>query len=178
MQNVTTLNTATDKSALESLKPLVLSIQSSDERISKTTLDLLPAAIRACHRSMMPAGQERLAVEINQLREWAKAFNVPREEIITAAKFYQESLSHLPSDLLAEAFKGIRATHRWGMRLPMPAEILGQVSHQLAERERLRGKLELAQRCTVEEENPQATEDEKRKVTELLAHWRTTRATP
>ncbi len=160
---------------LISLKERVLSLQSSDERLSAAEAKLLPAAIQAAQRQLVPTTSEIMTVEIRKLADWAKAFNVPAADLKTAAASYTEALKHLPPDLLAEAFRAIKAVHKWGMRLPLPVEILATVTAELTERRRLLAKLEIAKSCAVEPERGPPTAEEKQKVTDILAQWRSRR---
>lgn len=163
---------------LQSLKDWALSLTSSEERIPAAKAAMVPLALSAARRQMTPATPEILAVEIRKLADWAKAFSVPASDLKTAAQAYSEALSHLPGDLLAEAFKSIRASHRWGMRLPLPVEIAATVSEAMDERRRLIAKLELASRCPSEDNTrPPPTEAEIAKVDEIMRNWRSNRDT-
>lgn len=165
-----------DAAALRSLKDWALTtLQTSEERIPASHAKLIPAALRAAKRMLFPADPKLIGVEVAKLEEWAAAFNMPEADWKSATTFYRESLGHLPADLLTEAFKGIRATHKWGMRLPLPSEIMSQVSDQLAERRTLITKLEMALRCPVESEQPPPTPEERKRVADLLANWRSNR---
>jgi hypothetical protein len=167
-----------DAAALKSLKDWALRLQSSEESIPRSVASQIPMAIRAAQRSILPADPKALAIEVAQLEEWAAAFNMPEADWKAATGFYRESLGHLPSDLLTEAFRAVRATHKWGMRLPLPSELLAAVSDRLDERKLLIAKLEIAKRCPAESDSrPPPSEAEKQRVAELLSQWRTGRST-
>jgi len=162
---------------LTSLRGWLLGIVSSEERIPAAKAAMVPVALYAAKRQLEPTTPEILAVEIRKLGDWAKAFSIPASDLKTAAVSYTEALSHLPPDLLAEAFRTIRATHKWGMRLPLPSEILNSVAEQMAERRSLLLKLEMAKRCPVEGPSPKATEAERQRVAEIMRQWRSKRDT-
>lgn len=164
-----------DAAALKSLKAWALDLQTSEERIPALRAKIIPAALRAAKRMLFPADPKLFGVEVAKLEEWAAAFNMPEADWKSAAKFYRETLGRLPGDLLTEAFKSIRATHKWGMRLPLPSEIMAQVQDQLAERRTLITKLEMALRCPVEPTSPPPTPEEQARVAQVLDQWRTNR---
>lgn len=173
---VATLRPNAGLTTLRSLKEWALTLQSRDERIPADKAAQLPTAIQTCEQLLVPSPPELLAVEIRKLVDWAKAFNVPHADLKAATEAYREALSTIPPDLLSQAFRDIRATHKWGMRLPLPSEIANQIQDKLTERRLLLGKLQMAKLCPVEE-SAKATEEEKQWVTELLSQWRTNRAT-
>lgn len=160
---------------LLSLKGWALSLTSSEEQISAGRAKRLPLAIQAAHLQLMAASPEILAGEIRRLADFAKAFKVPTDDLKAATQAYQEALGHLPPDLLAEAFRSVRTTHKWGMRLPLPSEILAAVADRMAERRTLLSKLQMAQRCPIEQPNPEATEADRKRVADTLARWRSNR---
>lgn len=163
---------------LQSLKAWALGLTSAEEPIPLAKSAMVVVAISAAKRQLVPATAEILAVEIRKLADWAKAFNVPASDLKTAAEAYREALGFLPPDLLAEAFRTIRATHKWGMRLPLPSEILATVSDQMAERKLLVVKLELARLCPAEmPATRKPTEEEKRRVDEIMSQFRSKRDT-
>ena len=177
MENNVSIRTSNaDVTALISLKARALSLQSSGETLTEREAALVPGALRAAARSLTPASSESLTVEIRKLAEFARAFNVPALDLKTAAETYREALQSLPSDLLSEAFRLVKSSHKFGMRLPLPSEILVQVSEKLSERHALLSKLEIAQRCPVDRPSPETTEADRKRVTDIIIQWRTSRA--
>lgn len=152
-------------------------LQGSEERVSRARAELIPSAMRAVASLLRPAGTEAIAVECAKLADWAVAFNIPAKDFKAAAKAYGEALAYLPRDLLVEAFNAVKATHKWGMRLPLPAEIAQHVSERLAERRKIEAKLKIAQRCPVEDDPggksyAQMSEFEKREFNERMDELR------
>ena len=171
-----TLPSKNDEIALRSLRGWVDRLQSSDERITPMVKAKLPAALRAADAYLQPCPVKQFMVEIDDLADWARAFNIPQLDIAAATKFYRESLGHLPADLLRVAFKNIKASHRYGMRLPLPAEIIAGISDDIHKRRQLRAKLELAMRCPVESpDDVQPSPDEIERVQAILAQARASR---
>lgn len=143
-------STGSDKAALMFWRERASSLQTSEETLKPEEARCLPMAIKAAEFQLIPTTPQHLAVEVKNLKTWAEAFNVPATELTAVTRFYMESLSHLPPDVLTEAFKGIRATHKWGMRLPLPAEILAHAEPTMADRRHILAKLQIAKRCPIE----------------------------
>ncbi len=161
---------------LQSLKDWALSLTSAEEPIPLAKAAMVAVALSAAKRQIQPTTPEILAVELRKLADWAKAFSVPASDLKTAAQAYSEALGHLPSDLIAEAFRSIKAVHKWGMRLPLPSEILATVQDRMAERRLLLAKLEIAKLCPTESHTkPPPTEAEKQRVDEIMSQWRSSR---
>lgn len=175
--HVRTATPSADAAALKSLKDWALRLQSSEESIPRTVASQIPAALRAAQRSLLPCDPKQIGIEVAGIEEWAAAFNMPEADWKAATGFYRESLGHLPADLLTEAFRAVRATHKWGMRLPLPSELLAAVSEQMDERKLLVAKLEIARRCPTEIDRPPPTEAEKARVDEIMRSWRSNRDT-
>jgi hypothetical protein len=101
---------------------------------------------------LAPASEKALAVEIAALMSWARTFGVPVEDPAGVVMFYREGLERVPGDLLPLAMKRARAAHRYGMRLPLPAEIAATVEPEMAKRRLLVSKLSRAKLAPVEYE--------------------------
>jgi hypothetical protein len=133
--------------------------------------------LKAAEASLLPANPQILAIQMAELLTYARAFGVPAQDIENASRFYQEALAHLPSDLLVLAMRRVRATHRYGMRLPLPSEITGTVSAEMAQRHMLVRKLAAARLAPIEQEyEPRASQAERDRVSELMAKFRTERS--
>ncbi len=96
---------------------------------------LVGPALAQAKRTILPAGERIFAVEITRIWEWARTFGI-EFGINGAAKAFQP-LADLPADLLTQAITRIMQTHKFGMRLPMLAEITATVSLELQERNNL-----------------------------------------
>jgi len=142
------LTSKSDSDALNSLAEWLPSVVGGDQ-ISAERAKLLPAAKRALDRLMVPVTAEQMAVELDRMAEWAETFNLPKKDWGKALDFYMEGLKRLPADLLSIAMERARATHRMGMRLPLPQEIAAQVQDEVERRGKLKTKLWQAQRCPV-----------------------------
>lgn len=145
-----------DLSSLKSCEALALqALETRPAEIPEAYAKLVPTAQRAIKALLRPAPVEQLAIEIKNLAEWAEAFNIPSKRLEKAAEAYHDALKHLPSDLLSEAFKTAKSTHRMGMRLPLPSEIAATVKDEWTRRTRLKTGLwflSLAQVMTPPEE--------------------------
>ena len=145
------------------------------QRISATDQARILGAIRRVEHSLLPATTREIAIQIARLDDFATAFNVPSAEMATASAIYREALATLPPDLLEIAVSRVIATHRWGMRLPLPAEISSHVSEEAAERRKVLGRLQVALRANVEAPRGIPTADERAAVDAMMAKWRATR---
>lgn len=136
--------------------------------------DLIPEAMARLRLQLRPATEREMAVAIAGLLDFARAFNVPHDHAESAARIYAAALATMPYDLLRQAISGVIATHKWGMRLPLPAEISAQVSEEVSRRRSTLARLEMAKRAPVEREDtrPPPTDDEKRQVDAFMAKWR------
>ena len=135
----------------------------------------LPEAIRQAEASLAPSPAQQLAVQIARIDDFATAFHVPADEMKTAAAIYRATLGHLPPDLLETAVNRAIQAHRWGMRLPLPAEIAAHVADELAERRKTLGRLEIARRAPTELPPRRRDPEEVAAVDALMAQWRATR---
>lgn len=115
----------------------------------------LPAAIQAAEARLVPAPSEALVPLAKDLVAFATAFGIKLESasVTVVCRAYVDALSSLPEDLLAEAFRRAMAQHRWGNRLPLPAEIMGTVRDDLARRRLVLMRLRTASRARAESES-------------------------
>lgn len=176
-QSVSITTSNSDWTALQSCEEwaLTLSRTPSSFPITQAQARLLPQAMRAVQASLLPAPAKQMTVEIARLVEWARAFSIPAPDVETAVTSYRAALRHLPSDLLAQAFETVKANHKWGMRLPLPADLATTAQGELSKRLRVKAGLIQASRQQVEDNRGPPSEDEKRRVTELLSQWREVR---
>lgn len=142
------LTSASDSAALNSLEAWLPSVTASDE-IPAEKAALVPAARREIDRLLQPVTTEQMAVELDRMADWAETFNLPPKDWGKALDFYMEGLKHLPADLLSTAMQRARASHKMGMRLPLPVEIASQVDDEVARRRSMKNKLFQASRCRV-----------------------------
>lgn len=124
----------------------------------------LPAAIEAADSQLAPAPATAVMPLVKDLLAYARAFGIQVEApaITVITRSYAEALSHLPADLLVEAFRRGRASHRWGNRLPLPAELAATVKDELSRRRLIALRLRTALRAPIETEwrdEPRAPED-------------------
>lgn len=80
-----------------------------------------------------------------------RAFGVPVPDPKTAVAAYRSALAEFPADLVASAFERATNAHRFGMRLPLPSELVDAVRDELHERRRLVGRLTLMARAPIDE---------------------------
>ena len=99
---------------------------------------------------LAPASDKQLAVEIAALLSWARTFGVPVEDPAGVMMFYREGLERVPADLLPVAMKRARTLHKYGMRLPLPAEIMATIEPEMTERRLLVSKLFKAKLAAVD----------------------------
>ena len=145
----------TDKTALRSCGEWALALtEAPTDTITEAQSKTIPGAMRAVTAITIPASREQMAVEMETLRRWAKAFKVPTPDLEAATASYLTALKHLPPDLLHEAFETMMATHKYGMRLPLPAEIAATVREKFSRRVRIKMGLIKASRARVEIETP------------------------
>lgn len=104
----------------------------------------LAVALRAADATMMPADARAFAVAMDRLLGFAVAFNIPMNAIEETVTEYQTALADLPADLLMLAVDRIRATYRWGNRMPFPSDISGAVRTELDARRGLHRVLSTA----------------------------------
>lgn len=141
----------TDKSALRSCGEWALTlVETPTETISEAQSKTIPGAMRAITAITIPASREQMAVEMETLRRWAKAFKIPTPDLEIATLSYSAALRHLPPDLLHEAFETMMATHKYGMRLPLPSEIAATVREKFSRRVRIKMGLVKASRARVD----------------------------
>lgn len=165
---------ATDSDALTFLKASLPSFQGSGERILADHKALIPAAIRAAKSQLWPAAPEQITLALKRLVDFADAFNIPSEKLKSAIGIYADALKHLPPDLIEHAVTAAMGAHKWGMRLPLPAELIAHVSGEMSERRSVLGKLEIMDRAGVEalRDHAAPSPEEIAKVDAVLADWR------
>lgn len=163
-----------DSAALTFLTESALRSQGSQERIPQAAKERLPAAIRAAQRQLWPARREEIMMAIDRLANFAEVFNIPADKLKAAAGIYSEALKHLPADLINAAINAATATHKYGMRLPLPAELIAHVSGEMAQRRRLLAKLEIMDRAPLEDapDKPPPNREEIAKVDAALDELR------
>jgi hypothetical protein len=98
-----------------------------------------------------------------------RGFGVPVPDPTTVAGAYAVALADLPADLVEAAFTGALANHRYGMRPPLPAELLAAVQDEFHARRSLLAKLELMNRAPVEIVGPRPSPEDRAKVSGLVA---------
>lgn len=103
--------------------------------------------------ALVPASPQAFGVAIDRLFRRARLWRIPLPQkahpddidpIAEMVADYRADIGHLPADLLDAAITW--ACREWcnGFRLPMPSELLAQVSGDLARRQRERMKLGVA----------------------------------
>jgi hypothetical protein len=147
-----TPHSARPKTALESLKDWALTFTGESERVPARIANLVPSALMEARGRLAPADDKTLAVEIAALLSWARTFGVPVDDAARVTAFYREGLERVPGDLLPVAMKRARAAHKYGMRLPLPAEIVATIEPEMVERRALVSKLFRAKLAPVEYE--------------------------
>lgn len=79
-------------------------------------------------QSYEPLGWEKraklIAVELAKLIEWARAFGIPAPDVETVAKAYIQALADRSEVEITAGFERIKSVHKYGNRLPLPAEIV------------------------------------------------------
>lgn len=83
-----------------------------------------------------------------------RALGVPVPDPKVAVGLYRDALAGLPADLVAAAFKRAVTQHKYGMRPPLPSELLEAIRPELDARVSLVAKLEAMSRAKVEDERP------------------------
>lgn len=156
----------------------------SENRIPARCCDRIPMAIEAAERRLQPlTDQTALAVLLDPLMEFADAFglfgNGSAEDIErrteTATRMYLDALSGLPADLVREAVESVREGHRWGGRLPLPADLVKSVEPEMQRRRMTLMRLRTAEmrirQGEVEhsDEDAEPTEEQKARVAGMLA---------
>ncbi|HLH51734.1 MAG TPA: hypothetical protein VKV96_20515 [Roseiarcus sp.] len=115
----------------------------------------LPAAIEAASASIAPVDEKRLAVAIDETFSLLKLpAHWPK-----IARFYLEALADVPADLVAEALKSIRLSHRGYYDFPQPADLRAPIEKALSERRNLRAKMIAAERLSRLQSAPESTEE-------------------
>jgi hypothetical protein len=140
------------RTALESLRGWAATFTGDSERVPARIAKLVPSALMEARGRLAPANDKVLAVEIAALLSWARTFGVPVEDPAGVMAFYREGLERVPGDLLPVAMKRARMGHKYGMRLPLPAEIMATIEPEMTERRLLVSKLFRAKLADVEYE--------------------------
>jgi hypothetical protein len=91
-----------------------------------------------------PASVEALAIALDKLLAFARAFNVNVPDRAGVMAIYRDALADLPGDLLVEAAARATRSWSWGNRLPMPADLRKLVERELQERTRAIGRHKVA----------------------------------
>jgi len=115
------------------------------ERRAIPRLSMLVEARAHLEAINAPAAPKQLAVALERLCRWAEGFKIPHDPAVVSNGY--AAIAHLPADLLTQAIAAVTATHRHGVRLPLPAEILQHVQADLDERRQARFKLDQLQRA-------------------------------
>lgn len=134
---------STAEKSWRALRELALTYRTG-ERLTIPRLSMLGEArahVEAINRAATP---QELVAQLAILSEWARAFNIPHDAEAVVGGY--AGIAHLPPDLLAQAIKATTTTHKFGNRMPLPAEILQHVQENLDERRQAKLKLGLLQR--------------------------------
>lgn len=112
-------------------------------------------------------------VAIDALFEFARTFEVKdfsEAKVESAAKIYRKTLIELPPDLLELAISRIMASHKFGVRMPLPKEIRDTVKDELHERSRHRTIINAALKYGQDEPQDRIppSEEDKAKVTKIV----------
>lgn len=116
-------------------------------------------------------------VLLDQLFTFARTFEIKdfsEEKAINATKIYRKALIDLPADLFDKAIKEAIATHKYGMRLPLPSELRKIVAVELNKRHAIVARLKAARERGREEPPPQKprTPEELERVRNIVAECR------
>ena len=90
-------------------------------------------ALAAFDRDYPLPDEKAFAVLIKPLFDFALAFGLPlvAERVGAMTAIYHEALAHVPADLLELAVDEVRRTWQWGSRMPLPADLLAMIEHDL-----------------------------------------------
>lgn len=149
--SVTKMQDNADLIALQSSVDWALQIaEAPTDQITLRQAALIPGATREITAWLQPASKEQMAIEMDGLRSWARAFKIPAPDLETVTATYQAALKHLPPDLLKQAFTTIKSRHKYGMRLPLPSEMAATVSPEYSRRVKIKMGLWRASRAQVD----------------------------
>lgn len=90
-------------------------------------------ALEVANERMKPCDPKTFAVLMKNFLTWAQGFGVKVHDASVITASYRAKLD-LPADLMAVAVDRAMGEWKWGNRLPLPAELKGFVSDELAER--------------------------------------------
>jgi hypothetical protein len=104
----------------------------------------LETEIQQTKAAQKPANPREYVTAVAKLVKFATAFGLPVGNAELAQEIYHETLSTLPADLLHLAISRTVKSFTWGNRMPLPAEILGQIATEQKQRNSYQLKLETA----------------------------------
>ena len=155
---------------LRSLEDWVLTRQ-PEEPVPQAKAAKLTEAIYQAEGQLWPASDREIAVALDKLFEFAQTFGMATNE--AAARFYRDALAVYPPDLVNMTVLAVINTHKWGMRLPLPSELVAAASDEFRHRRSLLTKLRMASMAKVEDPAlPPPTAEDIAKVKAILAPWR------
>lgn len=108
------------------------------------TVAALEQSIWGLASLLEPASVEALAIALDKLLTFARAFNVPVSDRVTVAAIYRDALADLPSDLVVEAVTRATRDWTWGNRLPMPGDLRKVIEPELFARTAAHGRHKVA----------------------------------
>lgn len=132
--------------AQQSLKALDLLVGwRAHEPVPQTaTVAVLEQSISGLASLLEPASVEALAIALDRLLAFARAFNVPVSDRATVLAIYRDTLADLPSDLIVEAVGRATRNWTWGNRLPMPGDLRKTIEPELFARTAAHGRHKVA----------------------------------
>lgn len=93
--------------------------------LARATLEAMKAKLE---RSLFPTGPQEMAIALDKLFKFARAFGISTEATEEATTFYAEALEKYPADLIAKAVDKVCASWRWGNKLPLPADLANEAA--------------------------------------------------
>ena len=97
------------------------------------TRQSLTGAARLLETSLEPMTTDQFEAAMKKLFSFMQTFDIPTEKARAAVSIYQDTLGHVPPDLMALAVKRLMTDWKWG-KLPKPADILALVAEEHAAR--------------------------------------------
>jgi hypothetical protein len=140
--------------------------------------EILPRALAEAERATTPADKRAVAVALDKLWRFGETFGLwkrpaTKEAVADATRFYADVLAELPSDLVMKAVDEVCRTHKWGNRLPLPADLSATVSAEMSARKQELIRLRLAKakldRDPPKPERPPPTPEQVARVRAMVA---------
>lgn len=144
-----------------SLRDLASTWQGPGEPIPAKAAREIATILPTLRASLAPAGLDALAVAAVRMLDGLRALGVPVPDPKVAVGLYRDALAGLPADLVLAAFKRTVTSHKYGMRPPLPSELLESIRAELDARVSLVAKLEAMSRAKVEDERPMSAAERK-----------------